>query len=282
MSANNIKIRISPEQKSFNIPIQINYDGLGKEDLINNFVEETIEQVINPIKDFEVTRFGHKTWLSGDTLQTRINQQFYFFDREIEVDLTTAGNIENWVNSYNFTTVPDFENQKFTDKDIYYLNNSFKRSFFKLDLYDTPDSETQRLMLTIIIPTQQGVTTTADIGTETVPFVVDIKTPNFILDYIGDKEGFFIYWLKNQTENVPTEFYMSAKFFNAKIGQFIRMTTKPQADFSKKFNVEKNKYFYRKIILNYSTYEYEVKNVITGTRVGTLQPIKWYEYVNPS
>ena len=151
-----------------------------------------------------------------------------------------------------------------------------------MDLYDTPDSETQKLYLTIIIPTQQGLTTEVDIGTEITPLLVNIKTPNFILDYIGDKEGYFIYWLKNQEQSEINEFYMSAKFFNAKIGQFVRMTTLPQSNFSKKFNLERQKYFYRKIILDYSTYEYEVKNIITGARVGTETPIKWYEYVNPS
>ena len=44
------------------------------------------------------------------------------------------------------------------EAEIYYNANSFKRSFFKLDLYDTTDSETQQLYLTIIIPTQQGKT----------------------------------------------------------------------------------------------------------------------------
>lgn len=279
---NNFKIKINPGQTNFNIPIKLNYDLLGREDLVSQFVDNTIEEVINPIKDFELTRFGHKTWMSGDTLQSSINPQFYFFNREIEVDTTTSNNVNNWVNSYNYTTVPEYTGQTFTDKEIYYFANSFKRSFFKLDLYDTPDSETQRLFLTIIIPTQQGITTTVDIGTEITPLNVNIKTPNFKLDYIGDKEGYFIYWLKNEEQSEINEFYMSAKFFNAKIGQFVRMTTLPQANFSKKFNVEKQKYFYRKIVLDYSTYEYEVRNVINNNRVGNGTPIKWYEYVNPS
>lgn len=279
---NNFKIKLSPQQKSFKIPIQINYDLLGREDLVNQFVDDTMEKVINPVKDFELTRFGHKTWVSGDTIQSLINHQFYFFNREIEVDTTNNSNVSNWVNSYNFTSVPEFTGQTFTNKEIHYFANSFKRSFFKLDLYDTPDSETQKLLLTIIIPTQQGVTTEVDIGTEITPLNVNIKTPNFILDYIGDKEGYFIYWLKNEEQSTINEFYISAKFFNAKIGQFIRMTTIPQANFSKKFNVEKQKYFYRKVLIDYSNYEYEVKNIITGSRVGTDNPIKWYEYVNPS
>ena len=279
---NKFKFTISPNQKSFNIPLQLDFDSVGRDDLIKEYEENVTEQVINPIEDFEVTRFGHKTWMSGNTPFTKINHKFLFFDREISVDTTTSSNITNWVNSYNFTTVPQFTGQCFTNKEIYYFANSFKRSFFKLDLYDTPNAETQKLYITIIIPTQQGVVTSADIGTESQPFLVYVKTPNFVLDYIGDKEGYFIYWLKNQTEIDITEFYMGVKFFNAKIGQFVRMTTLPQSNFSKKYNLQKEKYFYRKVILDYDNYEYELRDVVSGLRIGTQNPINWYEYINPS
>jgi hypothetical protein len=63
-----------------------------------------------------------------------------------------------WVNDYVFTENPNFISESFNDADIYYNANSFKRSFFKLDLYDTKDSETQQIYATIIIPTQQGTT----------------------------------------------------------------------------------------------------------------------------
>jgi len=278
---NKFKFTISPNQKNINIPIKIDFDNLGRDDLVKEYEKEVTEKVINPIEDFEITRFGHKPWISGDTMASSINYKFFFFNREISVDNTNTNNVSNWVNDYNFTTVPEYTGQTFQYKDIYYFANSFKRSFFKLDLYDTPDAETQRLYLTIIIPTQQGVETQQDIGTDLVPFVVDVKTPNFILDYIGDKEGYFIYWLKNNTDLSIDEFYMSVKFFNAKIGQFIRMTTQPQCNFSKKFNIEKNKYFYHKVVIDYDNYEYEIKNIINGNRIGTTNPIKWYEYVNP-
>lgn len=279
---NKIKLRLSENQKSFTIPLKINFDGLGRDDLVKEYEDKVTEEVINPIDDFELTRFGHKTWLSGETSLTKLNYKFFFYNREVPVDTTNSSNINNWVNSYNFTTIPEFTGTCFSDKEIYYYANSFKRSFFKLDLYDTPNSETQKIYLTIIIPTQQGVVTQSDIGTETVPLIVDIKTPNMVLDYIGDKEGFFIYWLKNIEDTSLTEFYMSAKFFNAKIGQFIRLTTLPQSNFSKKYNLQKDKYFYRKVELDYDNYEYIIKNVINGNRVGTNGSINWYEYVNPS
>ena len=80
---------------------------------------------------------------------------------------------------------------------------------------------------------------------------------------------------------------MSCKFFNAKKGQFVRLINEPQSTFTGPniFNVNKQVYFYYKYVLNYDTYEYVVyKETVSGglSRVGTgLNPIKWYEYVNP-
>jgi len=117
----------------------------------------------------------------------------------------------------------------------------------------------------------------------TAPPNVQIKKPNFILDYLGDKEGYFIYWLKNPNYiNIDT-FYMSAKFFNAKTGQFVRMMNKKQNSLTKRFTFDKSKYFYYKVMLDYDNYEYEIRNTETDQRVGTdIYEINWYEYVNPS
>jgi hypothetical protein len=101
------------------------------------------------------------------------------------------------------------------------------------------------------------------------------------LDYIGDKEGFFIYWLKKRDFlNVDT-FYMTAKFFNADNGTFIKMMNRQQNS-SNPFDFPPEDYFYYKVKLDYPTQTFEVFNHPNGNRVGTVSaPIKWYEYVNP-
>ena len=343
---NNYRIRISPNDNEINIPINISFDDLGRNDLIERFEDEVIEQVINPIEDFEVTRYAHKEWVNDNNIETIINYKFYFFDRTKPIVETVWGDYDLWVNDYKFTEVPEYTGTSFSEGEIYYFTNSFKRSFFKLDFYDTPYSETQKLYLTVIIPTQQGNTRLSNTdpyassgnvgsqgpvvvtdpeesdGTETgsfrgsaradggtvdttddqygsgqlgsgeesesaessyviAPPDVQIKRPDFRLDYTGDKEGFFIYWLKNKEELNIDEFYMSAKFFNAKVGQFIRMINRPQAQISKKYNFKQEKYFYYKTLLDYDNYEYEVIDIDSGNRKGTNYPINWYEYVNP-
>ena len=164
----------------------------------------------------------------------------------------------------------------------------FSNSFFKLDFYDTPDEKAQKNYLTIILPTQQGLY----METQMQRTLVNIKKPKFVLDYVGDKEGFFIYWLKKRTFLDVSTFYMSAKFYNAKTGQFTKMmtgkgnnpldqTNGPQSSLSgNTYAFDSTQYFYYTVKLDYTTQTYQVFNV-QGQRMGTSIPIKWYEYVNP-
>jgi hypothetical protein len=270
------KIQTVNEQY-INIPIEIKFDMEGREDLINEWENDVIEEIINPINDFEITKFAHKEYYVNNVMRTDINYEFYFFD--YLTDLVDATN-SNWLT--------DYENASFTDTEIYYFANSFKGSFFKLDFYDTNVTESQTILLSVIIPTQQGLKEPGTIGPPLNQTQVEVKKPKFVLDYSGaDKEGFFIYWLKDRNYIDRSEFYVGAKFFNAKKGQFIRLINTPQSTFNSqnRFNIDKREYFYYKYELNYQTNQYEVydynNNVGNLQRVGTTNPIKWYEYVNP-
>ena len=463
---NKFRLKISPSDTYVNIPIQIDTDLLGRDDLVDKYEDDIVEEVINPIEDFEITRFAHKDWIENNILKSSVNYKFNFFDRSIDVGATNPSNSNLWISDYVFTDNPNFTGTCFTEGEIYYNANSYKNSFFKLDLYDTDNSETQQLYLTIILPTQQGLTrlsgtepptynpyvagptlpdvlpggggdvgldaplyymptptptpstskindvilividtysatfvdcdnttitryiaidiyTDVDFGwpqtnytiynlgtcfqidsidtseviekvsglpnvidnitqltegecdcptpptptpsassplptpsnppptptpsasfqppgsggeinpnpgnlppnnasTALAPFNTQIRMPNFLLDYVGDKEGYFIYWLKNPNYIDIDKFYMSAKFFNAKTGQFVRMMNTRQSAISQKFNFESSKYFYYQVNMDYENYEYNVINTNTQNRVGTVTPINWYEYVNPS
>lgn len=299
---NNFRYAKSSDGKYFNIPIEITFDNLGRDDQINTFEEEVIKNIINEIKDYDVTKFSHKEYqhLSvtftqiqtpggpflgpitlniptfTSSIETSTNYEFYFYK-----DLTgvTASTNTDWI--------VDYEAAGFNDNEIYYFANNFKGSFFKLDFYDTPISEKQKNYLSIIIPTQQGDKEPGLIGPPQNQKPALVKRPKFKLDSQGaDKEGYYVYWLKDKNFLNINEFYVSAKFFNAKIGQFVRLLNTPQSQFlgPSVFNVDKENYFYYKYILNYDTNEYEVFKIINlqSQKVGTInQPIKWYEYVNP-
>ena len=139
MIVNKYRFNIQPGDRFFNIPIEIKTDLLGREDLIEKFEEDVIEKVINPIEDFEVTRYAHKK--NDNKEDTYVNYQFNFFDRSIDVESTTTSNQNLWVSDYVFTENPNFTGTCFNEAEIYYNVNSYKRSFFKLDLYDTSDRD---------------------------------------------------------------------------------------------------------------------------------------------
>ena len=274
MSVNKFVIRQDGfDNKQVNIPVELKWDYLGLDLAIEEYEKNIITEVIGVGRDFEISRFAHAP-ATGTTNNTEINYEFYFYSGG------SLNDINNWRVNYL--------SEGFTPQEVYYYENNFSNSFFKLDFYDTPDEKKQVNYLTVILPTQQGLKMDAQMQRT----LVSIKKPEFILDYVGDKEGFFLYWLKKKTFLDINTFYMSAKFYNAKTGQFTRMmtgggsnslddTNGPQALMNtNKYAFDSTQYFYYTVKLDYPTQTYQVLNTY-GQRLGTNLPIKWYEYVNP-
>ena len=257
--------------KQVNIPINLSWDYLGIEQSINEYETEAIKDVVGIGRDFEVDRFANSP-STGITESTELNYEFYFY---------SGGSLDDRANWRN-----DYRSEGFTTQEVFYYTNNFSNSFFKLDLYDTVDDKKQTNYITLIIPTQQGLK--MDTMMQRTP--VSINKPKFVLNYVGDKEGFFIYWLKKRTFLDIKTFYMTAKFYNAKDGTFIKMMNTPQSEISgNKYSFDSSSYFYYQVDLDYDKREYQVLNINPytadyhqfGERAGTPEPIKWYEYVNP-
>lgn len=278
--------------KTIDIPVELNWDYLGLDEALDEYETRVVQDVIGTGRDFEVSRFSHAP-STGETKSTELNYEFYFYSGG------SLNNINNW--SINYLS------EGFTTQEVFYFSNNFANSFFKIDFYDTVDEKRQTNYITIILPTQQGLTMKGLMNrTE-----VNIKKPKFILDFIGDVEGFFVYWLKKRNFLDISTFYMTAKFFNAKTGQFVKMMTGrgwdpssftpctkpwpsqtlqdetlgPQAFLScagntKPFVFNNADYFYYTVKLDYETQTYQVFNT-KGQRMGVDIPIKWFEYVNP-
>lgn len=287
---NRKKILFSERDKEIVIPIEMTWDFYGQQDSVNEYEQTIIEEILNSDQDFEVTRFEHNEYSDDsnpNVKKTDINYEFNFYNPSV-INNPNSLLSGTWQNSY----LP-----KFKVNEIYFaglpssLNNvstynplAFKKSFWKLDLYDYVNPLIQKNYITIILPTHQGLTQTTTTGfNNQIP--VEIKKPKYLLDYLGDKEGFFIYWLKKRDYLNINQFFMSAKFFDAKVGQFIRMTNRPQnslGNTTNPFILNGDDYFYYKVILNYTTQKYEVWNSNQTLRFGTnINPIVWYEYVNP-
>lgn len=255
-----IMTKIVGDSKQITIPVQMNWDMVGQDMAIEVYNQEVIKKVIGEPYDFEINKFGHAL---DENNETKINYEFYFY---------SGGSLSN-VNNWNMSYI----SEGFTTQEIYYYSNSFQNSFFKLDFYDSMENIRQTNYITIILPTQQGLYMESKVGRTSV----NIKKPKYILDYVGDIEGFFIYWLKSRKFLDITKFYMTAKFYNAKLGGFTKMMNKPQSEIiGNKYFFEQTDFFYYKVDLNYEEQTYKVSDM-KDNRVGTTTPIKWYEYVNP-
>ena len=269
------------DDKYINLPIEIKWDFLGQSDAVVEYQENVVEDIIGLPGDFEVSRFAHATHLNSP--KTDINYDFYFFSYNGGVPINPASEVQSSMDSYWVTSyIPE----GFSVTDIYYYSNPFTKSFFKLDFYDSKNAITQTNYFTVILPVQQGFTVTAT--TSSYKPSINIKIPSFKLDYVGDKEGFFLYWLRKKEflninpniDSTTETFYMTAKFFDAKLGVFVKMTNTPQSSITSKFQFNPEDYFYYTVVLNYPNNSYQVFDE-NQSRRGTTNPIKWYEYVNP-
>lgn len=273
MSVNKIKILSSTVDKQLNIPIEIKWDYYGQEDSIDIWEEDVLEKVVGTPKDFELARFYNKEY--PNSIETNVIYNFNFYSGAPE-SYETA-NQTKWGTTYNA--------QGFQNKEIYYLRPGFSKSFFKLDFYDTNDTATQKNYFTIILPANQSQDFDAFISEYLPP--VKISYPKYILDFINQKEGYFLYWLSSREYIDIDTFYMSAKFFNGATGQFIKMMNKCQGSSllsNNRFQFDPKKYFYYKVKLNYSNFTYEIFDYTSGSdvRVGNQSsPINWFQYLNP-
>ena len=260
--------------KYINIPIEIKWDVLGQDNAVEEYQQNVVEDIIGVPGDFEGLRFAHAPY--DNNTKTDIKYDFHFFSVNGGVpsnpssDVTTAVSTD-WEISY----IPE----GFLTTEIYYYVKPFTKSFFKLDFYDSKDAITQTNYFTVILPVQQGFTVSAMTSAYQPP--VDIKIPSFKLDYVGDKEGFFLYWLRNTKFLDISKFYMTAKFFDARLGVFVKMMNVPQIPtlVPSLFRFNPEDFFYYEIRLDYNEKTYEVWD--TNGRRGTTNPIKWYEYINP-
>lgn len=274
--SNKYKFTIPANDTYINLPIEIKWDFYGRDDSIDVYEDDVLERVIGIAEDFEILRFSHQNY---DGEKTDVNYDFNFYSGVTQDLIDGNSLVTDWGSSYLA--------EGFTSDEVYYYRKPFTKSFFKMDFYDSNNEQTQINYFTVILPVQQGYTETASL----TPFSpdVNIKIPTFKLDYVGDKEGFFIYWLRKKSflninpnsGNTTETFYMTAKFFDAKIGVFVKMMNQPQSSLYSPFTFLPQDYFYYNVTLDYVSKTYQVFDTTTGYRIGTNNPIMWYEYVNP-
>ena len=293
MPVNKFKIVPDGTNKNLNVKLYSEWDLEDRDDAIDEYKNTVVEEVVGKPVDYEIGRFEFKFG--------NIEYKFYFNNK----NLKNAPFTGNAYTSYpNYVDIAYQPTSVFTVPEIYYNGTAFKNSFFKLDFYDSSDPGTQSIQFTIIIPTHQGET--QNVTYEFRNYI--IKRPWFKLNKLTDKEGYYLYWIKNKNVfNIDT-FYMSAKFFDAKTGKFLTFLTSKQSVLGistpNKFTFTNNlnKFSYYKVKLDYNDFTYLVgglyetftnvpspsttDGVITYNNTNTNlfgtsnNPVVWYEYLD--
>lgn len=250
MLVNKFKILLSDTDKNLTLPFSMNLDLLGRGDTIDGYQEKVVDEVAARPIDYETTRFSAKPNTTGGT--------------SIEYIFNFSGS-----NGYENSYVVD---GKFNAYQIFFNTNPIKKSFFKLDFYDSMEPANQRIYFTMILaPRQTKQTETKSYNN--VEYI--IKKPDFILDHVGEKEGYYIYFFENELVTLLTKFYVKAKFFSGLDGQFSIFSTQPQSNYSSPFNIP-NDILYYEFNLDYTNKTYYFKN--SGGQ--EIQSLVWYEYKN--
>ena len=293
MTANKFKIKVGKKDQDIRIPLQLTFEETGRGDLIKEYEDDVLRKLINPTKDFEVTRYNHAGYNCGGTyiselpiLNSKIGYSFAFENAGVWSDAYNVGNM--W-----------------TNLEIFRKSESLRNSFFKLDLYDTPYRRNQQLYISLIITPFSGqekvLTVAYPDGTTSSEF---LKVPNFIFGANTNdvKENFYLYWLKEIVPDLDIfDFYMTAKFFNGRTGEIKKFTVLPQniGGMGMSYTLPES-FFYYHVQLDHATKSYIIKRMPNGLglppfsneeRIGLINaptcgtadsPVVWFEYANPS
>ena len=218
---------------------------------IQKFSDDTLQQIINPVKDYEVAKFIHDYDSSGNN------------------DLIMAMNFldgETWHGEY----IP----QGFEAGELISLSNAVKNSFFKLDFFDSPNRETQKLQFTKIIPMYLSNEVMLDTPVDGRNGYI---VPDFYSNAIKNNEISDLFIFKSEKTKNIDEFYMGCRFFNAKNGDIVRMTNDAILD----SGINPSKDYYYKVVIDRDRRTYQIFDYIDGV-VGNItgtedNPLMFYQ-----
>lgn len=272
--------QIASSGSTINIPLDMKFITIDQAEVVEkDFVDIEVEKAINPIIDYEKTRF----------VLTNTNN----------VILDNISYELNFINNGNLLSQTNYSDIGFNYDDIKYRKNGFVKSFLRLNFYDNDIPTNQRLISFLTIFSKITNKDIIPIGSPNagLPIGVNLLPVRFILsnpikDPNGFAEGFYLYHYKDEVlETLPKELFMRAEFNNAKTGKRTTFTTvnSPQT-VDNVINKLHTKYilkrdvtgYYYEIDNNYSTniiYTSDVDgdgNGIGGTIDGGLK-VKLYE-----
>ena len=237
---------------------------LGWEESFQEFEQDTLKSIINPVENFETVRYIH----SGYTGMNNIYQTdiwFYFYFCNTGSPQTHTGGL-----NYEYIGLSAQDNAKI----LRGKNNGFFRlEFYKVPEGENPNSSNRKLVFTKHLPISLGE------KIYYTPASDYIYVPIFTGSNYRNKENMFFYWFQDDTVLSGTlisgdTFYMTAKFFNVIDGSTTSFLNKDKLT-TDIINEEED--VYNKVIINRTDYSYIIYSGLTETyRIGGVAPIKFY------
>jgi len=221
MSVRKYKLNIGKGSgpKNIKIPLNLDYNSAGQSEAVNdNFVKDEVENSINPIIDYEQTKYKPKS--SNGTLINDLRYNLIFLDED-----------KTLLEPKTF-----YSDIGFIDDDIKFRKNRFKKSFLSLNFYDSDKLTNQNLVSIITLFSKVYATDLVDDSSPSgggIPKPANSIPIRFILDDPelkpkGNNEGFNIYHSKSgllKNDAIPEELYMRAEYNNASTGKTNRFIT---------------------------------------------------------
>jgi hypothetical protein len=271
MFANKIKISVSSlidaTATTINIPLTMEYQNIDQSELVNRvFVDVETEKAINPIIDYEKTRF-----IPLNNNGKILNKVIYNLDL-------------NGATTYGDASVG------FTDVDIKFKKEVFKQTFLNLEFYDTSNPLTQNLVSVVTLFSKlndSDLNSSSASGLLGQPkpaneIKLTFKLENELYYPRGYTEGFYLYNYKDEVKlNDSKYLYMKATFKNAKIGISTNLMVKNSAQ---PIDSLVNELYTRyKLVRNTNGFYYVVDEQYQGNAInsGTTNNVT-YNYVDDS
>lgn len=225
MPVNKYTVRLKDLEQNthFKIPVNLKFASVDQAEVVNRvFVETEVEESINPIIDYETTRFIPLS--SQGEIVKDLKYKPIFLDSNGVLPSQTF-----------------YSDIGFSNDDIKFQKNRFKQSFLRLSFYDSDIPTSQNLVTYLTIFCRLYTGDLNDIvdanGTPSqlpglpmaasnIPVRFNLTDP--ILQPEGFHEGFHLYYYKTELKKndvVPKALYMRADFNNGATGKTTRFIT---------------------------------------------------------
>jgi len=280
-----MKIVTQDTDLSLNLNIQNDFKlDLGREDNLKEFESETLRDIINPIENYETSRFIHKPYsgitINPNDLISDIWFEFYFYRTYTMYGQTFYTHIGGM--DYELVGITKSQNMKMLKQST---QSFFRLEFFKVPSGQKPEKSNRRLVFSrdLSLPLGERVLGRIDNQVDAIEDWDYLYVPVFVGSNYRNKENMYLFWFQDdssfEAEPILTgnTFYMTARFFNAGDGSIINFSNK---DKSITDNISENDDIYFEVEIDRTDYSYQIfrYNGVRGDRIGKSgDPIRFYE-----